>query len=40
MSPGRSVEEPGSVFLPENGMVAGYAGRGIAGLGKMLPGII
>ena len=28
LSPGRSVEGRGRVFLPENGMVAGYAGRG------------
>ncbi|MGK5025836.1 hypothetical protein ACQ4WM_13860 [Janthinobacterium sp. RB2R34] len=40
LSPGRSLEGHGRVFLPENGMLAGYAARGSAGLRKMPPGII
>jgi len=34
LSPGRTAWECGSVFLPVNGMLAGYAGRSTAGGGK------
>ena len=34
LSPGRTAWECGSVFLPVNGMVTGYAGRSTAEGGK------
>ena len=47
LSPGRTAWERGLAFLPVNGMVAGYAGRGAAEGGnsdaghmKMQSGII
>ncbi len=34
LSPGRTAWGRRTVFLPVNGMLAGYAGRGTAGEGK------
>ncbi|MGX9786192.1 hypothetical protein [Janthinobacterium lividum] len=37
LSPGRTAWERRTAFLPVNGMVAGYAGRGTAGRAEMMP---
>ncbi len=34
LSPGRTAWGRGTAFLPEKGMLAGYAGRGTAGGGR------